>query len=200
MSTTYDLVTQLASGFGSPSARRVGVARGPAPRPVHAPALAPEVLAEIVQGLALAEDLWRPHVAHDPRSRTSVRLIATPAYEVWLLGWTAGQRVQLHDHGGSEAAFTVVEGELDELRLHGGRIDRVRHRTGATATVASGTIHDVVHGGAGPATSIHAYAAPLRSMTFYEPDGTPSFHELVEEVPALVDASATARALHPSGR
>ena len=50
-----------------------------------------DVLAEIVAGLARAEALWRPHVAHDPDERVRRRLLATPAYEVWLLGWTPHQ-------------------------------------------------------------------------------------------------------------
>src|SRR6266511_2315889 len=65
-------------------------------------------LADIVIGLARAEDLWRPHVLHNPDERARVRLLATPAYEVWLLGWTPGQAVGLHDHGGANAAFVVV--------------------------------------------------------------------------------------------
>ena len=56
-------------------------------------------------------------MSHDPLSRTSVRLVATDAYEVWLLGWTNGQRVELHDHGGANAAFVVLEGVLDEITL-----------------------------------------------------------------------------------
>jgi hypothetical protein len=38
-----------------------------------------DVLAEIVTGLARAEELWRQHVAHDPDERVRRRLLATPA-------------------------------------------------------------------------------------------------------------------------
>src|SRR5688500_16575160 len=76
--------------------------------------LDPTTLSDIVHGPALAEELWRPHVLHSVTERARVRLLATPAYEVWLLGWTPGQSVGLHDHGGANAAFFVVDGTLTE--------------------------------------------------------------------------------------
>src|SRR5262245_17450245 len=76
-----------------------------------------DVLAEIVTGLARAEALWRPYVAHDPDDRVRRRLLATPAYEVWLLGWTPCQSVGLHDHGAANGAFVVVDGELVETTV-----------------------------------------------------------------------------------
>ncbi len=203
---TEELVAQLGSGFGTPvdparapSARRVALARPLAARRGGrpSPGLPMATVVDIATGLAAATDLWRPHVSHDPLSRTSVRLVATPAYEVWLLGWTPGQQVELHDHGGSVAAFVVLDGELEELRV-GPTGPRSHHLpTGAVGTVAAGAVHDVVNRGTVAATSIHVYAEPLRTMTFYEQDGTPTFTELVEEVPALVSSARSARALHP---
>src|SRR3954453_2579072 len=98
-----------------------------------APAIAPaaplppwrlelDVLADIVTGLARAEALWRTHVAHDPDERVRRRLLATPAYEVWLLGWTAGQSVGLHDHGDANGAFVVVDGQLIESSVVDGTV------------------------------------------------------------------------------
>ena len=72
-------------------------------------------LADIVSGLAVADELWRPHVAHNAEERTRIRLIATSSYEVWLLGWTSGQSVGLHDHGDANGAFIVVDGDLTEI-------------------------------------------------------------------------------------
>ena len=68
--------------------------------PDPSPRLDLAALGDIVSGLARADDLWRPHVAHDASERVRIRLLSTPAYEVWLLGWTPGQAVGLHDHGG----------------------------------------------------------------------------------------------------
>lgn len=190
----------------SPSARRVALVpplaeEGPAAG--RAGQLDLGTTIDIALGLAAADGLWRPHVDHDPTSRTSVRLVSTPAYEVWLLGWTPGQRVELHDHGGANAAFVVVDGELDELTL-GGPPDGPRHlvrrrlRAGEVGTVPAGAVHDVVNRGTLVATSLHVYADPLRTMTFYDDQGTPTFTELVQEVPAILSSAATSSALHPS--
>lgn len=186
----------------SASARQVSLApaptrprSGPAPR---RPTLGLDTLVDIATGLALATDLWRPHVHHDELSRTSVRLVATDAYEVWLLGWSQGQGVDLHDHGGANAAFVVLEGELQELTLGPTGLRARSLRAGGVGTVASGAVHDVVNTGTVDATSIHVYSDPLRTMTFFDPDGTPRHTELVEEVPALLTAGGPGRALHPS--
>ena len=182
----------------APAARRVSLAR-PTHRSVDPPALPISTLVEIAEGLARAEALWRPHVGHDPLSRTSVRLVGTEAYEVWLLGWTRDQRVDFHDHGGANAAFVVLEGELREITLETGGTTIKRLRAGRTATVPSGTIHDVINPRDAPATSLHVYANPLKSMTFYDRDGRASHTELVERVPALISSAAPSRALHPGG-
>ena len=128
-------------------------------------------LSDIVDGLARAEDLWRPHVHHDARERARIRLLATPAYEVWLLGWTPGQSVGLHDHGGSNAAFFVVDGTLSETTVP----DRLTRRlvtrdipAGHVGVVRAGQVHDVANRSRKLATSIHAYSKPLRSMGFYD--------------------------------
>ena len=186
----------------SASARQVSLVPAPTRPPSgparRRPALDLDVLVDIASGLALAVDLWRPHVHHDQLSRTSVRLVATEAYEVWLLGWSQGQGVDLHDHGGANAAFVVLEGELEELTLGSAGLRSRSLRAGGVGTVASGAVHDVVNAGTVDATSIHVYSDPLRTMTFFDPDGTPRHTELVEEVPALLTAGGTDRALHPA--
>ncbi len=181
----------------SPAARRVSLSR-PARRPVAEPALDLDALVAIAQGLAQAEDLWRPHVSHDPLSRTSVRLVATEAYEVWLLGWTDGQRVELHDHGGANAAFVVLDGSLEEITLGFAGTTTKRLAAGAVGTVAAGVIHDVVNTEPIVATSLHVYSDPLRTMTYYDSEGTPTYTELVEQVPALLTSATQSRSLHPA--
>lgn len=179
----------------SPAARRVSLHRpGEAPATAltsqRRPSLSVDVLADIATSLARAEGLWRPHVDHDPLSRTSVRLVETETYEVWLLGWTSGQRVDLHDHGGANAAFVVVEGELDEITLGFGGTTTRRFPSGAVGTVAAGVVHDVVNAGCDDATSLHVYSHPLRTMTYFDDDGTARHTEAVEQVPALVRFAA----------
>lgn len=157
-------------------------------------------LADIVHGLARAEDLWRPHVLHNPDERARVRLLATPAYEVWLLGWTPGQAVGLHDHGGANAAFFVVDGTLTETaaaasdqRSRGVLDDRAIH-AGESGVVEAGHVHDIANRSASLATSIHAYSKPLRSMGFYDiPEPGILGHRIrtlwVEEETAVIESS-----------
>ena len=134
----------------------------------------PEWLAAISAGLAEAPDLWRRRVRHDPERRTYSLLLATPVYDAWVLGWSPGQGIPLHDHGGSAGAVCVVEGRLVEVHspedgpdslatrvLEPGRPVTFgrRHRHGIT------NLHDV------PATSIHVYSPPLAVMTYYDGEG-----------------------------
>jgi predicted metal-dependent enzyme (double-stranded beta helix superfamily) len=101
-------------------------------------------------------------------------LIATPTYEVWLLGWTPGQSVGLHDHGGANGAFVIVDGILTETRAtepHSRRSPTLTRRTlstGDVAVIEAGDVHDVANHSTALATSIHAYSKPLRSMNFYD--------------------------------
>lgn len=199
LSTVPDLpaVAAAADRSRSAAARRVSLARA-IRLPADPPALDLGDLIAIAQGLATAEDLWRPHVSHDPLSRTSVRLVATDAYEVWLLGWTDGQRVELHDHGGANAAFVVLEGALEEITLGFAGTTTKRLAVGGVGTVPSGVIHDVVNTEPVVATSLHVYSNPLRTMTYYDPAGTPTYTELVEQVPAVLTSANQSRALHPA--
>jgi Cysteine dioxygenase type I len=170
------------------------------PRDVGRPArrLGLDVLAEIVTGLARAESLWRPHVAHDADERVRRRLLATPAYEVWLLGWTPRQSVGLHDHGDANGAFVVVDGVLVETSV----IDAARHddarRVGDLARVPAGAVHDVANRSRRNATSIHIYSEPLSAMGFYGRDGELERVEAVHEQSPLVDPPAVERVLHPA--
>ena len=194
------MTDQLIDPGTERAARRVSLRPAQPASPGAAPRLDLATLADIALGLGRVEDLWRPYVSHDPLSRTSVRMVATEAYEVWLLGWTAAQRVELHDHGGARAAFVVLEGELDELTLGPTGVTRERLGPGSVGTVEAGVVHDVVNAGRDNATSLHVYSAPLETMTFYDLDGRPRFTEVVEQVPALVTSAEQTRALHPASR
>lgn len=147
----------------------------PAPQlRVSATRLDTATLLDIVGGLARAEDLWRPHVVHDTGDRARVRLLATAAYEVWLLGWSPSQSVGLHDHGGANAAFVVLDGTLTETVAaepnRRASTALVRHvlAAGDAVTVEAGQVHDVANASESLATSLHVYSKPLRSMGFYE--------------------------------
>jgi quercetin dioxygenase-like cupin family protein len=136
------------------------------------PALPESVLADIVSGLAAAPGLWSGFLSSLGPARASVHLLATDAYDVWLIGWPAGTGVEPHDHGDSAGVLTVVQGALTEYRWSPDRRPRAVGE-GEVVRIAAGVVHDVVADveGAGPAVSIHAYSPPLRTMGFYADDG-----------------------------
>lgn len=170
----------------------------PRPRPVPL-RLEVSTLAEIVSGLATASGLWQPHVAHDPRARVRVRLLATPAYEVWLLGWSPGQSVGLHDHGDANGAFVVVDGELVESSLTTLGPVETTLGPGEAGRVPIGIVHDVANRSPRNATSIHAYSPPLTSMGFYGAGGELLGSERVEHEAPIVQDPEVSRVLHPAG-
>jgi mannose-6-phosphate isomerase-like protein (cupin superfamily) len=158
------------------------------------------LLDQIASGLACAENLWRPHVVHDAEQRARVRLLATDAYEVWLLGWTPGQSVGLHDHGDANGAFVVVDGELTETHLSRRGLVDTTLRVGRSGRIPAGQVHDVANRSPRNATSIHAYSPPLEAMGFYATDGALDRVEAVHEQDAIVDPSALSAVLHPTRR
>jgi quercetin dioxygenase-like cupin family protein len=158
------------------------------------------LLVDIARGLASAEDLWRPHAHHDPDERRPVRLVAADRWEAWVIGWSSGQRVELHDHGASAGALVVVDGLLAELTDHGGWLDQRALPAGAAVELPAGIVHDVVAAGDGPATSIHVYAPALAEMTFYDRTGRPTRTVPVLDEPPMTELRRVAQALHPSRR
>ena len=124
-------------------------------------------LATVVCGMAADEALWRPRVRFRDDSRWWTRLHGDHALDVWLLTWLEDQSTDLHDHGPSSAAFTVIQGTLSEVRVAGLNEQRVDVTAGDTMTVTPGVVHDVRNPSGDPAISIHAYSPPLREMTYY---------------------------------
>lgn len=133
-------------------------------------------LRDLVERLSSDRAAWHHLVRFEPDKRCYVRLRGDESVDVWLLMWSGGQTTSLHDHGASEAAFTVISGCLEEIRSDSaGRVGSATISAGATLTVPRGDIHDVRHrssGGDEVAVSIHAYSPPLRQMTFYEWQGS----------------------------
>lgn len=163
--------------------------------------LPPGVLADIASGIARAQAWWRQHAHHDPDGRRPTRLLATDAYEVWVIGWTAGQGVELHDHGDSAGALVVVEGELAELALDvtTGAVRRTALRPGPVHELPVGLVHDVVATTAANTTSIHVYSPPLTTMRRWDPVTlAPDDPEPVTADEPVLAGAAAARAVHPS--
>lgn len=133
------------------------------PRPLDLSALT-----ELVTDVAAAPALWRPHLRFRKSGRFWTPLLRADDVDVWLLSWLQDQETDLHDHGGSSAAFTVVAGALRELRPGDGEDDTFRREPGETVWVSPGVVHDVANPWPAPAVSLHAYSPPLTHMTYYE--------------------------------
>lgn len=102
--------------------------------------------------------------------RWFTRLHADDDLDVWLISWARGHTTELHDHGGSLGALTVLAGSLHELRWNGSGLHRRRLDAGDQAAFPLGWVHDVTAAGDDwPETlSVHAYSPPLTAMSYYE--------------------------------
>src|SRR3954453_7679880 len=116
--------------------------------------LAVDDLRLVAEGMAADEALWRPRIRFRTEGRWWARLHGDHVLDVWLLTWLADQSTDLHDHGGSAAAFTVVEGSLSEIRLTGLTERRAVVTAGSTRTVEAGVVHDVRNPSGIPAISV----------------------------------------------
>ena len=130
-------------------------------------------LTALVTAVGAAPHFWRSRleIPAPGADRWWTRLHAGSDVDVWLLSWLPGQTTELHDHGPSRAAFTVVQGRLAEDRVH---LDRRRHHVrpaGAVTAIPLGVRHDVTGAGEGPAVSVHAYSPPLTQMNYYDQAG-----------------------------
>ena len=109
--------------------------------------------------------------------RREWRLMArTPDFDAWLIAWPSGGKVDLHDHGNSTGAVSVISGALVEAvpwRDDTGRLSLVHHelQAGATLGFGAGHVHDVTNESDEQALSLHVYSPALTSMTFYEVAG-----------------------------
>jgi hypothetical protein len=105
--------------------------------------------------------------------RWFTRIHGDDEFDIWLISWVSDQSTELHDHGGSLGALTLVTGSLDEMRWDGAKLRRRRLTAGDQAAFPLGWVHDVVWAPdssphVGPTLSVHAYSPPLSAMSYYE--------------------------------
>ena len=101
--------------------------------------------------------------------RWYTRLHADDELDVWLISWAGGHTTELHDHGGSLGALTVLSGVLHEYRWARGDLRLRRLEAGDQAAFPLGWVHDVGSPVlAEPSLSVHAYSPPLTAMSYYE--------------------------------
>jgi hypothetical protein len=111
--------------------------------------------------------------------RWFVRLHGDDEVDIWLISWVPGQPTELHDHGGSLGALTLLSGSLDEFRWDGAQLRHRRLNAGDQAGFPLGWVHDVVWAPSGATASatpsstlsVHAYSPPLTVMSYYEITG-----------------------------
>lgn len=125
-------------------------------------------LAAIAEGLAQVTVPWELQTGEAPAERRYEQVLATAAYDAWVIYWPAGCELPLHDHGGSWGAFSVVGGELTEIMLVDGEVATNAMRSGATVQFGPEHVHAVANRTTRPATSVHVYSPPLASMAFFE--------------------------------
>ena len=109
--------------------------------------------------------------------RWFTRLHGDDELDIWLISWVPDRSTELHDHGGSLGALTVVSGALRETRWDGEALRRRRLRAGDQASFPLGWVHDVVwtpekdlSAPVTPTLSVHAYSPPLTAMSYYTVD------------------------------
>lgn len=114
--------------------------------------------------------------------RWFTRLHGDDELDVWLISWVPDRSTELHDHGGSIGALTVLSGALSETRWDGEELRTRRLEAGDQAAFPLGWVHDVEWAresvavtGTGavsvpstPTLSVHAYSPPLTAMSYYE--------------------------------
>jgi hypothetical protein len=139
----------------------------PSTKPASATPGGVPLVADIALGLAAVSVPWELATGEAPDERRHELLLATEAYDAYLIYWPPGSGLEAHDHGGSAGAFAVVTGQLDEdTILQGGTVTK-RVGRGSPAHFGAASIHAVVNRGDVGATSVHVYAPPLRAMSYY---------------------------------
>ena len=169
---------------------------GPAGPAERYEALSVSALADIAAGLARTAQTWTDRIDEDSEHRTGLRLLATDAYDVWLLRWPPGTSVEPHDHGVSTGVFAVVTGELTEIRWVRGTRHSQAAGPGEVIAIERGVVHDVV-ATADSSLSVHVYSPPLTWMSFYDDSGQEAVRRsAVDDGPPVLAAT---RILHPAG-
>ena len=157
-----------------PAARHHDLAAGPAVarttwsdaagRAVHPSARGEDedVLTAIAAGLAAVTVPWELRGSGAPTERSCERLLATPAYDAWVVCWPATPDLVVRDYDQVDAplAIAVVSGRL-ELVLGDGGDRRVRQLAlGDAIRFDAADLHAVANVGGTLATIVQVIAAP----------------------------------------
>jgi quercetin dioxygenase-like cupin family protein len=140
-----------------------------------------DALERFVETLVADPGRWEHLVRHDADARVYEPIWQDQDTNAWLICWSEDQDTGFHDHDASAAAIHVLEGRVreDRLRLWAPPETRVSV-AGETFTVPPSAIHRVLHAGAGPAVTIHAYSPPLTRVGAYRVRGNGELERLAQ--------------------
>lgn len=159
------------NGTPTQQSRLDGAATSPrrpdeAARALH-PAAAPtgpldtSVLRDIAAGLAQVVEA--PEAA-EPWTLEATRLLATDAYDAWVMVWGPAALSESHDHDGSVGVVQVVQGNLLETSL--GLADALpsplrRLGPGEHVECAATEFHSLFNPTSGTTVTVNVYSPPL---------------------------------------
>jgi predicted metal-dependent enzyme (double-stranded beta helix superfamily) len=135
---------------------------------------------EMVDRLALSEELiaTRTRFVDDDYARNLV--LRTPHFELLVLCWQPGQHSTIHDHAGSLNAIRVRSGELTSRVFRPapsaapdrGPVELVsEERVGPgqpLVGVDRGGVHQLADTSDAPLVTVHVYAPPLLALTVFD--------------------------------
>lgn len=173
--TTQDLATDNATDASAAHCNLAHLSPAAPTSATEPGSLAPNELVALTKDFAkrVAQGMYR--IGYNEQTRWHERIYRDESVDVWLISWLPSQGTQLHDHGGSSGAFTVVSGQLEEAVFiangpkSGTLRDRV-HPAGMSVGFDERYIHDVRNTSSAMAVSVHAYSSPLVQMNYYDVD------------------------------
>ncbi|MBA0124978.1 cysteine dioxygenase family protein [Haloechinothrix sp. YIM 98757] len=133
---------------------------------------APRHPVRVAMDFAAERERWRDLLRYDPSERFAVLVESGTDQEVWLMSWLPGQGTDIHDHGDTSGAFTVVNGQLTEVvarrrltdELDADGVDTHVLDTGQSRVFGPGYAHRMRNDGPDPAVSIHVYRYGSRTV------------------------------------
>jgi hypothetical protein len=143
-------------------------------RALRPPALTPAELIDFSRFFAgeIGSGKYRD-ICYDADSRWHQRIYRDPRLDVWIISWLPSQGTQLHDHGGSGGAFTVLSGTLSEaVASRWATLTEFDRSKGSSVGFGPQYVHDVRNLGNEAAVSVHAYSPPLTTMNYYDIEGS----------------------------
>jgi mannose-6-phosphate isomerase-like protein (cupin superfamily) len=166
------------------------------PEPIHvgqSSYLGVEQLERFAAALAADPARWRHLVRHRSETRVYEQIFSDERVNAWLICWSDGHDTGFHDHDESAGGIAVLCGRVRDERLAVGSPAVVRELSaGECFNVPATAIHRVLHSGAEPAITIHAYSPPLTRMGSYRigPHGELERQSLSQEQELRAEAAA----------